>query len=251
MARWVLGLLAVCMLVLSGGSLALAQDFDRPHPTAEDRRRAVELFEQSRHALRSGEYAEARDMLVEAYALVPQPALRLSLARAYDGLDDTANAIAQYEAYLEEDPDGPDSGEIEQRLVELRAEQREEAGTPEPPPPPAPSGPDETGPIVGFTLAGFGVAALVAGGVLAGIGASENATSRRATTTQLEAMAAHGRGRDLGMVSIGLLAGGGAMAIAGVIVALVVGESSNPPPERRPGARVGLGFGTLTIEGTF
>ncbi len=257
MARWVIGFVAGCLLVLLGAfvapDLAVAQDFDaRPRPSPEDRRRAVELYEQSRPALRSGEYAEARDMLLEAYALFPQPALRVSLGRAYDGLGDHAHAIEQYEAYLEEDPDASDHGEIETRLVALRALQQEEAGTPPPPPPPAPTGPDETGPIVGFTLIGFGVASLIAGGVLAGIAGSENGNSRRDATTQIAAQAAYGRGRDLGYASIGLLAGGGALALAGLVVALVLGESSAPPPApRRPGARVSLGFGGLTLEGSF
>lgn len=238
-------------LVLWCGA-ACAQDFDaRPLPSAEDRRRAVELFEQSRHLLRSGEFAEARDHLIEAYELYPQPALRVALARAYDGVGDTAHAIEHYEAYLEEDPDAADRGEIETRLEELRLLRREEEGTPAPPPPPPPSGPDTTGPLVGYTLLGFGVAGLIAGGVLAGVAASELGTGTRASTTQRDARAAYGRSQDLGNVSVGLLAGGGALAMAGLVIALVTGESSSPPPRRRPGARVSLGLGGLSIEGSF
>ena len=256
MVRWLLVIVAGCVLGAFGAAAASsgasAQDFDaRPRPSAEDRRRAVELFEQSRNALRSGDYAEARDMLVEAYALFPQPALRVSLGRAYNGLDDHAHAIEQYEAYLEEEPDASDRGEIESRLIELRAAQREEEGVAPPPPPPPPTGPDETGPIVGFTLVGFGVAALIAGGVLAGVASSDAGTSMRDSVTQVQAQAAHARGRDLGFASIGLLAGGGALALAGVIVAIVLGESSEPAPPRRPGARVSIGLGGLSLEGSF
>ncbi|MBX7192708.1 MAG: hypothetical protein K1X94_11650 [Sandaracinaceae bacterium] len=250
-----LGPLLACVMAgfaLGSGGWARAQDFDaRPRPSAEDRRRAVELFEQSRHALRSGDYEEARDMLLEAYRLFPQPALRVSLARAYDGLSDEAHAIEHYEAYLEEEPDAPDRGEIEGRLVELRAQAREEAGEPEPPPPPPPSGPDQTGPLVGYTLLGFGIAGLVGGGALAGVASSELGTATRASTTQLEAQAAYGRARDLGTVSVALLAGGGAVALGGLIVALVSGESSSPAEPPRGRARVSLGLGGLTVEGSF
>ena len=238
-------------LALCSG-LARAQDFDaRPMPTAEDRRRAVELFEQSRHLLRSGEFEEARDHLIEAYQLFPQPALRVALARAYDGAGDTAHAIEHYEGYLEEDPDAADQGEIETRLEELRVQLREEQGTPEPPPPPPPSGPDTTGPLVGYTLLGFGAAGLIAGGALAGVAASDYGAATRASTTQREARAAYGRAQDMGNVSVGLLAGGGALALAGLVLALVTGESSSPPPARRPRARVSLGLGGLSIEGSF
>ncbi len=249
-----LGLVAACLVGawVLGAARAGAQDLDaRPRPSAEDRRRAVELFEQSRHALRAGDYAEARDMLVEANRLFPQPALRVALGRAYDGLGDVPHAIEEFEAYLEEDPEAADHGEIEQRLVELRAQQREEAGEPEPPQPPPPSGPDQTGPLVGYTLIGLGVASLVGGGVLAGVAASELGTANRASTTQLAAQAAHDRARDLGTVSVALLAGGGAVALTGLVIALVTGESAAPAPARRPGARVSLGFGSLGVEGSF
>jgi tetratricopeptide (TPR) repeat protein len=238
-------------VVLWSGA-AGAQDLDaRPLPSAEDRRRAVELFEQSRHLLRAGEFEEAREHLIEAYALYPQAALRVALARAYDGAGDTAHAIEHYDGYLEEDPDAPDRGEIETRLEELRAQLREEQGTPEPAPPPPPSGPDTTGPLVGFTLIGFGVAGLIAGGVLAGVAASDIGVATRASTTQREARVAYGRAQDLGNVSVGLLAGGGALAMAGLVLALVTGESSSPAPARRPGARVSLELGGLSIEGSF
>lgn len=248
------GLLALLFVMIAcSATTVLAQDLDaRPRPSAEDRRRAVELFEQSRHALRAGDYEEARDMLIEAYSLFPQPALRVSLGRAYDGMGDTAHAIETYEAYLEDDPDAADRGEVENRLVELRAQQREEEGTPEPPPPPPPSGPDETGPLVGYTLIGFGVAGLVAGGVLTGVASSELSTSQRASTTQIEALAAHDRARDLGIGGVAALAGGGALALAGLVVALVTSEnaSSSAPSRARllPG---GPGLGGLTLVGSF
>jgi tetratricopeptide (TPR) repeat protein len=239
------------LLAALGPASARGQDLGSERvPTREERRRAVELFEQSRYLLRSGEFAEARALLLEAFALHPQPALRIALARAHDGAGDTGEAIAHYEAYLEEEPDAADRGEIESRLDALRARAREEQGTPAPPPPPPPAGPDATAPLVGYALIGFGVAGLAAGGVLAGVAASELDTATRASTTQREALATYGRAQEHGNVAIVLLAGGGALAMAGLVVALVTGESS-PPPAVRPGARVLLGLGELSIEGSF
>jgi tetratricopeptide (TPR) repeat protein len=239
------------LLAALGPASARGQDLGSERvPTREERRRAVELFEQSRYLLRSGEFAEARALLLEAFALHPQPALRIALARAHDGAGDTGEAIAHYEAYLEEEPDAADRGEIESRLDALRARAREEQGTPAPPPPPPPAGPDATAPLVGYALIGFGVAGLAAGGVLAGVAASELDTATRASTTQREALATYGRAQEHGNVAIVLFAGGGALAMAGLVVALVTGESS-PPPAVRPGARVLLGLGELSIEGSF
>jgi tetratricopeptide (TPR) repeat protein len=243
----------VLAFLLAGLSAASArgQDLDSERvPTREERRRAVELFEQSRYLLRAGEFAEARALLLEAFALHPQPALRVALARAHDGAGDTNDAITHYEAYLEEDPDAADRGEIQTRLEALRARAREEQGAPEPPPPPPPGGPDTAGPLVGYTAIGFGFAGLVAGGVLAGVASSELDTATRASTTQREALATYGRAQEHGNVAVVLLAGGAALAMTGLVVALVTGESS-PPPAARSGARVVLGLGELWIEGSF
>ena len=227
-----------------------AQDLDaRPRPSQEDRRRAVQLYESSTHALRSGDYERAASQLEEAYALFPQPALRVALGRAYDGLGQTEQAIEHYTAYLEEEPGAPDRGDIEGRLEELQQRHREEVGTPRPPPPPAPTGPDTTTPVIGFTLAGLGAAALIAGGALAGVAASEHSSSTAAATTQLEARAAYGRAQDLGTAAVALLAAGGAVAMAGIVIAVAVaGDSSEPAA---PTARVRAGLGTISIEGSF
>lgn len=251
-------LLALASLLVHPASL-LAQrasdDFDaRPRPSAEDRRRAVELFESSSMAQRSGDFERAAAQLEEAYALFPQPALLESLARVYDAMGDHARAIEHFELYLEEEPDAPDRGEIEGRLEALREEVRQAQGETEPPPPPAaPGGRDETGQVVGFTLLTLGVLGVGAGGVLTGVAASEHATSTAAATTQAQALAAHQRGVDLGTAGIILLAAGGAVALGGLITLVVVGDNGPPAAPRAsvPRASLRLGPSSLSIEGTF
>lgn len=240
----------VTLLTCSWTSAVLAQDdLDaRPRPSQEDRRRAVELYESSTHLLRSGDYERAAEQLEEAYRLFPQPALRVALARAYDGLGQTERAIEHYEAYLEEDPDAPDQGAIEGRLEELRLQHREEVGAPPPPPPPAPRGPDTTTPVIGFSLIGFGGAGLIAGGILAGIAASEHSASTAPASTQVEARAAYGRAQDLGTASVALLAAGGALAMAGIVIAVT---APSPEAPATPHTRVRAGLGSLSIEGSF
>jgi tetratricopeptide (TPR) repeat protein len=240
-------------------SLAHAQGADdpdaRPRPTAEQRRRAVELYESSTHALRSGEFELAVRQLHEAYELSPQPVLLEAIGRAYEGLGDVPHAIEHYEEYLEADPDARDRGEIEGRLEELRLQQRQAEGRPLPPPPPAPRGPDQTGPLVGWTLIGLGGASLVAGGVLAGVAASDHSTSTQPSTTQVDALAAHGRAADMGTVATVLLAAGGALGMAGVVLAIATSEeapSAAPAGRRRSGsASLRVGPGSISLEGTF
>lgn len=250
--------IGVVLSLACGPGLVRAQrsdDFDRPRATPEQRRHAVELYESSTHALRSGDFELAVRQLHEAYEISPQPILLQALGRAYDGLGDVPHAIEHYEEYLEADPDARDRGEIEGRLEELRLQQRQAEGLPPPPPPPAPTGPDETGPVVGWTLIGLGGASLVAGGVLAGIAGSEHSTSTDPATTQVEALAAHGRAADLGTVATVLLAAGGTLGMAGVVLAIATSaESPAPPAEgRRRGGSASLRVGpaSIALEGTF
>lgn len=225
-------------------------DDDRPRPTAEQRRRAVELYESSTHALRSGDFERAVAQLHEAYELSPQPALLEALGRAYEGLGDLPNAIQHYREYLEADPDAPNHGDIAGRIEALELRRREAEDRPRPPPPPAPSGPDETGPLVGYGMLGLGGASLVVGGVLAGIAASERSVSEDPATTQAQALEAHGRAADLGTVATVLLAAGGALGLSGVVVAIASADRPTPSGTR-PRAALRFGPGSVGLEGTF
>jgi tetratricopeptide (TPR) repeat protein len=229
-----------------------ADDFDRPRPTAEQRRRAVELYESSTHALRSGDFERAVGQLHEAYELSPQPALLEALGRAYEGLGDVPNAIQHYREYLEADPDASNRGEIEGRIEELELRQREAEHRPPPPPPPAPSGPDETGPLVGYVMLGLGGASLVVGGVLAGVAASERSVSEDPASTQAQAFAAHGRAADLGTAATVLLAAGGALGLTGVVIAIASADQPAPTSDRsRPRTALRFGPASVALEGTF
>ncbi|GAB4111932.1 MAG: hypothetical protein OHK0013_48020 [Sandaracinaceae bacterium] len=248
----VLGLVASVAWSTPTSAQHVIDDFDRPRPTAEQRRRAVELYESSTHALRSGDFERAVGQLHEACELSPQPALLEALGRAYEGLGDVPNAIQHYREYLEAEPDAPNRGEIEGRIEALEQRQREAEDRPPSPPPPAPSGPDETGPLVGYVMLGLGGASLVVGGVLAGVAASERSVSEDPATTQVEAVAAHGRAIDLGTAATALLAAGGVLGLTGVVIAIASADrSETTPAPSRPRTSMRMGLGAVVLEGTF
>src|SRR5687767_9910106 len=105
-------------------ALPTAANADKPVP-AKNQSQAADLFKKSVDAYRRGAFKEAIDLLNEAYALDPQPVLLYNLARAHEGLGDLDLAISTYEKYLQQEPNAPDKGAIEQRLVTLRRQRDE------------------------------------------------------------------------------------------------------------------------------
>jgi anti-sigma factor RsiW len=59
-------------------------------------------------------------LLLEAYALQPEPVILFNLARAYEGLGDLQKAIEAYGRYLDRDPSASDRKSIEQRIATLK-----------------------------------------------------------------------------------------------------------------------------------
>ncbi len=89
---------------------------------AEDREKALALFEDSDKANKAGNFERAAELLREAYSLYPEPLLLYNLGRAQEGLGDPAGAVQSYERYLEDAKDIKDRGAIERRIETLRAQ---------------------------------------------------------------------------------------------------------------------------------
>jgi tetratricopeptide (TPR) repeat protein len=108
---------ALCVLGATNG--VARADGDRKSSPVE---RARALYDLSATAYEAGRFQEAVDLLRHAYELTPKPVMLFNLARAYEGLGDSVNAIDAYEAYLKAEPKAADRGSIEQRLATLRKE---------------------------------------------------------------------------------------------------------------------------------
>jgi tetratricopeptide (TPR) repeat protein len=89
---------------------------------ADDRDKALQLFEDSDKAYKAGEFERATDLLREAYTLYPEPLLLYNLGRAQEGLGDAAGAVESYERYLDTAKQIKDRGAIERRIATLRAQ---------------------------------------------------------------------------------------------------------------------------------
>src|SRR5688572_4413883 len=176
-------------LVVSCACLAAPPAVAAPHgpsSTSSDspeRRRALELFEESARAYREGRFQDAVDKLLEARRAKAEPVLLYNLARAYEALGKPQEAADAYQSYLQEEPNASDKRAIEgkittlkQQAAELAAARKPEGTTPPPqgtsapptsstPPaqPPPPSEPEGAMQYLPWIVVGAGVAALGTG----------------------------------------------------------------------------------------
>jgi tetratricopeptide (TPR) repeat protein len=170
---------------------------------ADDRDKALKLFEDSDKAYKAGKFEKAADLLREAYELYPEPLLLYNLGRAQEGLGDAEGAVESYEQYLADAKEIKDRGAIERRIATLKAQlakqaedekqrqreeerrkREEEERRRNPPPPIDDRGPLETyGPWI--TMGGGG--AIVLTGVFFGIHASTTHDDAVATPIQRDA----------------------------------------------------------------
>lgn len=162
-------MVAVALAVLGGGGAARAagEDEARAHVAA-----AVAYFQHQ-------DFAGAVRELEAAYAMKAAPDIQYNLGECYQKLDRIDEAIAAYRRYLAARPGAEDRGEVGERIAYLTGRKGAlAAGTPPPAPavvekivfktvviyraPPPPPG-------RGARFAGFGVAVLAVGGLVAGI----------------------------------------------------------------------------------
>jgi tetratricopeptide (TPR) repeat protein len=90
---------------------------------ADDKSKALALFEKSDKAYKAGKFEDAVKLLEQAYALYPEPILLYNLGRAQEGIGDVPGAIASYEKYLKDATQITDRGAIERRIETLKAQE--------------------------------------------------------------------------------------------------------------------------------
>lgn len=195
--------------------------------------RAVELYRQSVERYREGRWAEAADLLREAYRREPDPVLLYDLGRACERMNDARCAIDAYEGYLAR-ASPPDRAAIEQRIAAYKT-QLAEGGEPQAAPAPA-SAPVERRPSpVPWIVAGTGVVAVGAGIALLLVADAkhEDAVSAETQQRSVDLEASADRTATIGNVT---LVAGGAVAAAGIVWGLLDLRASS-----RVSARAGLG----------
>jgi tetratricopeptide (TPR) repeat protein len=111
---FVVSVFVACLFVPAIGAAQQAP------PEASARTLALDLFHQSAEQYRTGHFAEAAELLRQAYGLFPEPVLLLNLARALEGLEDLEGALESYESYLAASPDARDRVVVERRMSLLR-----------------------------------------------------------------------------------------------------------------------------------
>lgn len=254
----------VAGLVTSAPSPVFAQG-DRAADTD-----ARTLFEEGRVAYDAGRFEDATRSFRRAYLLSPRYQLLYNIGQSELRAGHDARALEAFEAFLRQaSSDDPNRSEVEERARVLRSmgvrsadaegdtvavTASSPAPTPEPMETAAPmatTAPTATegGPgVAPWILVGTGAAAVVVGGVLMGVGASESSRVTGATDgsrwADLEGAASNVNvlwGAGIGVAAVGLAAVGVGIAWA------VAGGSS----ESGPTARLRVGPMGLAVEGAF
>jgi len=86
------------------------------------RSEAKRRFERGVQHYRAARYGEAVSAFLEADRLVPSPALSFNIARAYEQLHDTSNALRWYRDYLRRDPQAKNAADVKARISALALE---------------------------------------------------------------------------------------------------------------------------------
>ncbi|MEM6954179.1 MAG: tetratricopeptide repeat protein [Myxococcota bacterium] len=226
------------------GSLA-AQD----EPSSEEQ--ALVLFERARDAYRDGGFQRSVFLLEEAIRLHDVPPLHYNLALALQELGRWERAKAEYELFLELEPDSDQRTRVEARIAVLEANltrlAEAEAATVEPEPEvepvePEPPEPPRSPSAVPWIVFGAGAAAAGVGAVFA-ILAGSSIDEARDAPDHASAVGPAADASDRATVANVLLIAGGAVAAAGLVWAIVDRGRS------RVDATVGLG--TIGLRGSF
>ena len=95
-------------------------------PEAEGKVRAQAIFEQAVAAYKDGRYFEAVELFLETNRIYPDSKLCFNVARAYEGLGNSAGALRYYREYLRRTPTAADRTEVEAsvRQLELAVSQK-------------------------------------------------------------------------------------------------------------------------------
>lgn len=237
--------------------------------------RAVELGKRGRVHFEQGDWAAARNAFTEAESLVHSPVFVLFAARSRARLGDVDGAKVLYRQLLNEElpasaPPQWHSAKLDAsvelaRLTNVPAQETVTAApaptapsgdptAPADPAPrftkaPAPSSPDV--PWAGIAVTGLGAATVGAGLVVGAVALGQSATARDACEQRREGSrgapcddlaADHEEATTMAHVATGLLVGGAAIAVGGVILWLV-GSDQEARAVTAVASRGGLGLG--------
>jgi len=249
----------VATLALLGGAVGIspveAQRRGRARAAQEtDESRAAALFREAVELFRAGDFDTAAALLRRAHELDPEPILLFNLARALEASNQHLEAADTYARYLADAPDADDRAAIEALIANLRARAEAEASAnaptldPEPTPEPEPDvAPEPTAPEPGpsatpaWVVLGVG-AATAAAGLPVGLLARSRHDDARDAESHEQAVARRDEARRLQRTANALFGVGGALAVGGLVWALVAGRA--PDDER---ARIEVGLGTIAL----
>lgn len=205
---------------------AFAQDKPaKGSAAASSKAQASDLFKKGADAYMRGDFQASIDFLDQAYALDPQPVMIYNKARAQEGLGKTDEAIALYEQYLNQDPNTPDRGAIEQRLTTLKKQRDEKAALQKsqadaekeraeraahPPPPPHKRS------SLPYVVAGVGIAG-IGTGVVFGVLAKSKESDGNGAKTQKDAIDSRDTGSTFATVANVAFIAGGVLVAAGAV----------------------------------
>jgi len=79
---------------------------------------AAQRYEQGVQAYQEGRHKDAIDLFLEADALAPSSALSFNIARAYEKIKDSSNALRWYRDYLRREPEADDKAAVSTLIEE-------------------------------------------------------------------------------------------------------------------------------------
>jgi tetratricopeptide (TPR) repeat protein len=231
---------------------------------------AASLYARSATAYKLGHFAEAVKLLEQAYGLSHAPVLLYNLARAYEGMGATEEAASAYERYLKEEPNPPDRGAIQTRITTLRGEieerramqaqrdeeraraQRERAER-EAQDKILNTAADRNPSAAPWIVAGIGVVAGVAAGVVLGELALHRHSEAEANPAGVAAFDQQGQAETFATASNVAFIAGGVVAATGIVWGVVDVFALTPRAASRDkqGIRVELSPMGATLRGSF
>lgn len=118
MLKRVLEVSFVAALCLLRPSLSFAQPDELTAEEREARKKdAAQRYKKGAAAYKEGRYKDAIDLFLEADALAPSSALSFNIARAYEKIKDSANALRWYRDYLRREPEAEDKDQVSELIA--------------------------------------------------------------------------------------------------------------------------------------
>lgn len=120
LARTSKQLRVIAAVVMLANALPASSALAAP-PNAQQRAFARELYTNGQQLFRQGDYPGAQRSFEEAYRVVPNPVVLLSIAECQTRTEQYAAAIESYKLYLRERANAPDKAQVEGQIQALSA----------------------------------------------------------------------------------------------------------------------------------